>query len=363
MYVQCLQLTNFRNYSNSLFTFSPGVNILYGPNGVGKSSILEALYFLMTGRSFRSKQIKDLIKHDSSFFTIEAVFIKNGVEQSIKVSCKERGRYVAFHNTTKQSLSCLIGMLQGISMTIDDTALIKGGPVNRRQFLDLFLSQVDPLYLYYLKRYQKAMKQRNVLLKSKQYTSIGVWEYEMARAASFIVCKRHKAIEGLSKEALVLHKQLNPFYGFHIVYEQNSSLDVGLSYEEQVKQYLLQWEKCKQKDYFTGTTQFGPHRDDLTVYLNQKDVRYFASEGQLRSCITALHFSVWAYLKNFTQEVPIILMDDVGSGLDKKKENNLFKHLPSDGQVFLASPQEVSSAPFERVPNVLEILENQYVVV
>src|SRR5579885_1832498 len=156
-----LVLRNFRNYREAHVQFSPGVNLIHGRNAEGKTNLLEALYFLSTGRSFRTSRLDELILKGERFFFLEAVFIKDGIEQTLKVSFDGTSRHLQLNATVYRGFLHLLGLLPHILYTPEDTDLIRGGPNERRRFLDLHLAQIDPLYVHHWLRYNRAMKQRN----------------------------------------------------------------------------------------------------------------------------------------------------------------------------------------------------------
>src|ERR1700722_9327244 len=167
MFLQSLYLRNFRNYDEAHFDFSPQVNRICGPNAVGKTSLLEAIYFLMAGCSCRNASTFELIKHGADFFHIQACLVKHGVEQWLKIFFSRHKKKILYNETPLPSLSCLLGILKGCVLSPDDADLVKGPPLLRRQFLDMQIAQCDPLYVHYLTRYNQAIQQRNCLLKQK----------------------------------------------------------------------------------------------------------------------------------------------------------------------------------------------------
>src|ERR1700733_6779079 len=199
MYLHSLYLKNFRLYTEKSVAFAPNVNVIIGPNASGKTTILEAIHLLMTGRSFRTSQIKELIREGTDSFYTEVTFIKHHVEQSLKLSYKGNERKIIYNQTILQSSSGLLGLLQGTVLTPNDASLVKGQPGFRRQFLDMQLSQADPLYVHHLSRYYRAMAQRNHLLRAKTTHSIEMWEKEMVNSGVYLVESRAQAIAELSE--------------------------------------------------------------------------------------------------------------------------------------------------------------------
>lgn len=330
----CLQ--QFRSYKEANFSFSPGINIIYGQNGIGKTNLLEAIYYLMVGRSFRPGMGQDLIQNGASSFYLEAIFSKHEVEQKICLYSAGKERKIIYNNTTLPSISHLLGLIQGVIMTPDDVLLIKGSPAIRRQFLDLQLIQADPLYLHYLTRYTKAMGQRGQLLKQKKTHSIEVWEQEMAEAAVYIIQKRKNIIE-------TLRERCNSFYSYLTETTESLSLTYcsGVSACKngaEIKDYhLLQFSKNRPREFLFGYTLFGPHKDDFRVTINERDARLFASEGEQRSSVAALKVAEWEGLKLRADITPLCMIDDIGISLDNKRRERLLKSVANLGQVFITT--------------------------
>lgn len=329
-----IYLRHFRNYEEAHITFSPQLNYIYGENGQGKTNLLEAIYLLITGRSFRTHHLTDLIYFGTSNFYLEVHFEKNGVEQILKFSFDGKSR-VIFHNATPvPSLSTLLGLLNGVIISPEDYLLIKGGPTARRQFLDLQIACETPLYLHHLSRYVRAMKQRNTLLRRRKLETIAIWEEQMAESAAYLTLKRHATIQELEKED-VMKNHIDPL---SLVYQTTAPLK---KQTEEIKTYFLkQYEKGRPREVEQGNTLTGPHRDDLLIRVDGKEARFFASEGQTRSCVTALRLAQWSRLKKMTGEIPLLCIDDVGISLDKERENQLYNQLESLGQVFITSPRK-----------------------
>lgn len=320
MHLRTLFLKDFRIYTEKRFELSPGINVIYGANARGKTSVLEAVYLLMTGRSFRTTQMRDLIRHGASAFYIEAVFEKHGIEQSLKMTFDGRDRKVFYNHTSCPTLSGLLGLLQGTVMVPDDVELVKGSPRFRRRFLDLQLAQADPLYVHHLTRYYRAMRQRNHLLRTHNVTTIETWEQEMAKAAAYLVVQRNQVVKDLQGTSCMVLAELS-----------DAQEEMSLSHKNPAPQcesdisafYCEQYHRMRNRELQLGNTLVGPHKDDLQILLKGKDARYFASEGQQRCCVSALRFAEWERLKHHSEESPMMLIDDVGISMDRVRRKKM----------------------------------------
>lgn len=313
MRLTSLFLRNFRNYEEVRLGFGPGVNYIYGDNGQGKTNLLEAIFLLITGRSFRTRHLAELIRFGEESFYIEGRFEKNGVEQVLKMQMFEGKRTVLHNHTPLSKLSSLFGLLHGTLLTPEDHQLIVGNPKMRRLFLDLQISQTHPLYLHHLSRYQRAMKQRNTLLRQKRREGIEVWEEQMGESATYLVKLREETIQEL---------------------DFPHTLTYLPSCRSNLAEKLAQG---RERDFILGITSAGPHKDDLSILMKERSARSFASEGQKRMMVAQLRFAEWKRLYQHIEEKPLLCIDDAGLSFDLKKEEALLASLAQFGQVFVTS--------------------------
>lgn len=336
-----IRLRNFRCHSEALFEFSPGINLICGPNAKGKTSLLEAIYLLIAGRSFRTAQLQELILFESPGFHVEAFFVKHGVHQSLSFHYSSEERRIHYNSTSLSSIANLIGLLPGVSVTPDDVALVKGSPMARRHFLDLQISQIDPLYVHHLTRYHRALRQRNILLRAKEISTIESWEAEMAHSAAYVTQQRSHALRELQEKAQRLHQMLSAEKEqLSLGYKPGVPVEGGLETIRQL--YLKQFVRYRPRELAFGATLTGPQKDDFAIALNQREARFFGSEGQQRSCATALRLAEWERVFDYAEVRPLMLMDDVGVSLDDARRSCLLNYTPNLGQVFLTTTQEIS---------------------
>lgn len=334
-----LYVHRFRPFEEAHFEFGPALNIIVGPNACGKTSLLEAIYVLMSGSSFRTSRLSDLVREGSEYFHLEAGYRKRGVKHRLKVTYSEKEKRVVDNNTISHGLGSLPGVLPGVVMAPEDISIIKGSPQSRRDFLDAQIAQVDPLYLHYQHRYQRSMRQRNVLLKHKQSAAIDGWEHEMAYAAAYLVQKRAETVNALR----ILGEEYYVSIGetsekLDMAYE---SIDCDHASQSAIAKYLIQqYSKQRPRELELGSTLTGPHRDDIIISINGQEARHFASEGQQRTCVAALQCAVWQRTWQETEEKPLMLVDDMGMGLDKARQGKLISHLCTLGQVFVTTTSD-----------------------
>jgi len=328
VHLKTLYLRNFRNYKEAIVHFSPRVNIFYGDNAQGKTNLLEAIYLIAMGRSFRTQQLSELISDGESFFFLEAEILRDKVTQRVKISFDGKTRHLQIDGNTHNTFSPLLGLLPSILYTPSDTELIDGSPAIRRRFLNLHLAQSDPLYVHHLTRYWRAMKQRNALLKAKKKESLECWEGEMDHAANYITKVRSEMVAELKLPLSTRSKYLSSDRESHELHLQIS----------QGKNYFQQLLRNRPREMDFGHTLIGPHRDDLTLLIEGKAARLFASEGQKKTAIAALRFSEWERLSCKTGCPPIMGIDDLSLHLDETRQTLLRDYLKSLGQVFITTP-------------------------
>lgn len=327
MILKTLRLHNFRNFNDEVIEFNPSLNIICGGNAQGKTNLLEAIFLLSTGRSFRTFQLKDLIKHGEKYFLIEAEIVKDLVAQTIKIYFDETQKKIQHNSTLIPSFTSLLGIMQSVLHAPCDIDIISGLPNIRRRFLNLHIAQWDPLYVHHLARFSKALKQRNFLLKNPQ-ENIEIWEIEMAKSAAYLTEKRRKMLQELNSP-------LNDI--MQILSQKKES--IHLHYVSSISDnYLAQLEKSRKKDSILGVTQIGPHRDDFISYIDKKLLKLFASEGQKRTFTLSLRLAEYRLLSDRIKSLPLLSLDDFGSHLDEARQHELKALIQNLTQVFITLP-------------------------
>lgn len=328
MFLKSLYLRNFRNYQEAQISFCEKINVFCGDNGQGKTNLLEAIYLIATGRSFRTQFLSELIYDGAPFFFLEAEMEKDFVSQKIKISFDGKNRRLQCDASTYSSFTPLLGMLPSVLYTPRDVDLITGAPAERRRFLNLHLAQSDPLYIHHFTRFWKAMKQRNCLLRENQMQSLDCWEVEMGDSAGYIQKARKKMVEEL-KEPLERQSRLLAGGETHEIQLRSSASE----------NYIQQLQKNRLKEMRFGLTLTGPHRDDVTFLIDGKSAKLFASEGQKKTAVTALKLAEWELLSKRTKTSALIGFDDLSGSLDEKREKQLRSALDHLGQVFITTPR------------------------
>jgi DNA replication and repair protein RecF len=330
-YLKHLYLRNFRNYAEAEVQFSPNVNVIWGDNAQGKTSLLEAIHLLSTGRSFRSQHLSELIREGEHFFYLEGEVVLNQISQSIKLSFDGRVKRLEINSSVHSSFAPLLGSLPLVLHAPGDTELISGSPSLRRRFLNLHLAQSDPLYVHHLTRFWRAMKQRNCLLRNKTAEPIECWEDEMVRSAAYLHKMRSILIEELKTPLEIHGKVLSASLELHELRYHPSHPD----------DYLHQLRKNRHRERDLGMTLVGPHRDDLSFWIGGKSARIFASEGQKKTAIASLRLAEWDQLAHRLGHAPLMAIDDFGLSFDPSRQTLFHEKLALLGQVLITTPSPI----------------------
>ena len=352
MIVEGIRLINFRNYNNVGVGFSPGINILIGKNAQGKTNLLEAIYMCSTGRSFRTNRDREIInfQKDEAYVGTQLKIGERDKLTEIKLE-RDKTKRIKVNKIELKNYRELDTGLKVVLFSPEDLRLIKEGPNNRRNYLDMSISQIKPLYHYNLRRYNKILFQRNNLLKSFRFKGdlsglLDVFDMQLAKSGALIMLERNNYLKLLLKEATNIHTIIaNGKETLYIEYNSSVTIEETLS---QVETNLLEsLRKTRQKDIEVRTTEIGPHRDDFSILINGVDSKTYASQGQQRSIVLTLKLSEVEILKKDTGYYPVLLLDDVYSELDEDRRRYLTE-LFSRMQTFITTTDAVEINGFER---------------
>lgn len=358
MFLKSLYLRNFRNYKEALVEFSPGLNFIHGDNAEGKTNLLEAIFLVSSGKSFRTTKLNELCREDSASFTIAAEIEKQGVTQTIEIYCTGLEKQLKINATTYRSFAPLLGLLPHVLLTPEAIQFIQGAPLERRRFLDFHLAQSDPLYVHHYLRFAKAMKQRNQLLRIKEVSSIHSWEEIMSHSAAYLITERKKAVEDLEPRVQEALSQLSKAKeNLNLRYKPAMTLpEKSEDLQGRVKYRL---EKLREKEFILGHTLTGPHRDDLELLVDGREARDFASEGQKRSCLAALRLAEWTRLRDLIEAPPLLSIDDFAVHLDTSRQTFLEQKISDLSQVFITSPHAPVGKMADQAGKVFQVVSGE----
>lgn len=347
MFIKKLTIQHFKNHPFREFDFSSQINCFVGNNGVGKTNILDALYYLSVGKSFLNNSDSQNIAHQQDFFTIEGMIFNDDKEDIIKIAqSKDSRKIIKKNDKTYKKMAEHIGYLPSVMISPYDQNLISDGSESRRKFLDAMISQIDNEYLFNLIQYQKTLQQRNALLKNfakNRYfdaDSLEIYNEPLINFGQKIYEKR----KVFSQDIL---PSLQHFYSIisnhkeEICIEYQSDLDQ--SFEDILRENL-------DKDRILTYTSKGVHRDDLVFEMNGQGIKKIGSQGQQKTFLIALKLAQMNIIKSKTQKTPILLLDDIFDKLDDLRVAQLIELVNQEhfGQIFITDTHK------ERTENVVK---------
>jgi DNA replication and repair protein RecF len=342
-------VADFRNICSVHIEPGERFNLLYGLNGQGKTNLLEAIYLLGSPRSFRTARLPELVRHAEQRAQIMGAVESGGIQNTLRLIIETAGRKVEIDGKAVHKASELHGKLNAVVFSPDDTGMVRMGPESRRRYLDRAVYMGDIGYLHCWHSYQRILKQRNHLLKSSDRTGLDIWTEKLAETGAEVIERRLRFIA-------VLDGKLQKYYGTIAGAGEASSLSyhpdgVRSTEREYIREELLELFKRQQRsDERYGTTTAGPHRDDLTLELNERPLKAFGSQGQQKSFVLALKMAEMDNLQDIFGEAPLLLLDDMSSELDARRNQNLMEFLMTrEIQVFITtterSPALLATAP------------------
>lgn len=324
MILKSLELANFRNYEELNISFDKGTNILYGDNAQGKTNILEAIYVSATTKSHKGSKDKEIINFDKEEAHIRTYLEKENVETRVDMHLrKNKSKGIAIDGQKIKKAADLMGLLNVVFFSPEDLSIIKDGPAERRRFADMELCQLDSFYLYNLNHYNKIIGQRNKLLKDMYFQpelkeTLNIWDSQLVSFGSKIIERREQFVKQLGDIIFDIHKKLSGGKEeLVIAYEPDVSIE---DFEKQMKYN-------QDKDIRLKQTTTGPHRDDFSFVVNGVDIRKYGSQGQQRTAALSLKLSEIELVKKISKDTPVLLLDDVLSELDSKRQNYLLNSI------------------------------------
>jgi len=344
MNVKKLNLTNFRNYIAFSSNFSDSTNIFIGKNAQGKTSILESLYVLGLTKSHKLNKERDLIRIGTEYAKINALINLNDKDIELDIVVSKAGKKAKYNQIELERLSDYIGILNVVMFAPEDLDLVKGNPQTRRKFLDLELGQISKEYLYNLQNYRKILKQRNDLLKTLQTKKdndlllLDIITDQLVGFMEMIVKQRQEFLEIIKKHADRIYKNISSS-------EDNFVIKYLPSIKKDFKKELS---NKYQYDIITGTTNLGIHRDDIEFFINKTPIKTHGSQGEMRTAVLSIKLALIDFIHQFTNNYPILLLDDVLSELDKDRQNSLLEYIKDKTQTFITST-DINEINTERI--------------
>ena len=336
MNITKIKLENFRNYSKQEIEFNNGINVIYGGNAQGKTNILEAIFLCSMGKSFRTTRDKDLIKLNESYTKINIEYEKSDRTGRIEYFIGDK-KNVLVNGVKLNKLSQLLGNINSIIFSPDDIEVLKGAPQKRRKFLNMMISQLRPAYLFNLNAYNKTLEQRNnylrqIKLENKPEEMLEIWDEKLATHAQIIYTYREEFVEKILSKIIDIHKNIT-----------DSKEVINIVYKSEFinkEDFIKKLKSARKKDILRGYTSVGVHRDDFEIYINNKNINLYGSQGQFRTSILSLKLSELYVIYDEIGEYPILLLDDFMSELDEKRRKKFVENI-TEAQVILTGTHKL----------------------
>lgn len=334
-----LKIQDFRNLKSQELLFSPGTNFIIGNNAQGKTSLLEAIFYLARLKSFRTNKPTELKNWDTDQFVVEAKIADRISDNHFSISQSGKNREITLNQKKITSLVDYLGKIKLVCFAPENIEIVKGDPERRRQYLDRHLVDLDKQYLKLIVNYNRALKSKKLLLKDNQANPVNLapWNKLLADYADKITKKRLKFIEELEKQLIKVYQEFASEDGEISLQLASKIKDQGYQTVAEINQHL---NKIAPEEIKRRKAIFGPHLDDLQILINGQLARSFASQGQARSLTLALMFAVVDLIEADSDDSPLILLDDLDSELDPGRGERLFDFIFSKPrQVFISGTE------------------------
>lgn len=358
MIIKDLTLKSYRNYKQQNIVFCDQINNIYGRNAQGKTNIIEAIYVCVTGRSHRTIHEDELIRFQEKEAGIQLIFDNEERENSITIKLCHRSVKEVFLNEIKvKRIGELIGNLNAVMFCPENLSIVKEGPSERRRFIDIIISQIKPTYFYTLQKYNKILKQRNKILKENttrenKIKMLEIWDILLVETAKDIIYERAQSIKALSLHVNKNHTIISEGQeDLQIRYVPSFKADseVILRNKKAIEEvYYQQMKKNLFIDIEKNITNYGPHRDDFDIIINNSQLKTYGSQGQQRSAVLSLKLAEIDIIVSETDKMPVLLLDDVMSELDEKRRNIFMKQV-KNVQTFITSTERIDEINESRI--------------
>lgn len=326
MIIKYLELSDFRNYSEVHIDLSQNTNIFFGDNAQGKTNILEAVFLTGTTKSHKGSHDFEIISFGKEYGVIRALFNKNNIDYKVGIQLRrDKRKAISINGSSVKKAADLLGLINVVLFSPEDLSIIKSGPEKRRRFLDMTLCQIDKEYLFALSSYNKIINQRNKLLKNfnkraEISDTLDIWDDQLINYGTKVIKKREEFIIDINNIINNIHCNLSGNKDRFII-----------NYKKNIEEsdYFRKIKENRERDIIYKNTSLGPHRDDIDFNLKDIDLKKYGSQGQQRTAALSLKLSEIEIIKKYTDDTPILLLDDVLSELDMNRQRYLLNNLGS----------------------------------
>src|SRR6267142_4915361 len=364
MILDFVEVTNFRNLSGKVL-WGPGLNIIYGDNGQGKTNWLEAIHTLSRTKSFRTQRLQESIRFGEQTASIEGqVSVGEGLRRELRISLRENTKSVSV-NGKREPLARYLGLLQVFAFTADQLEVVRGTPEARRHFIDRGVASLRPAYVQTVSDYNKVIKQKNRILQDSSERELRLeetedllapWNEQLGRLGAEI----HKARMDYTER---INRALEPtlFEQSELQIRYASSLEGKGELDDYEALLRARLQLRVQSEVAAGRALVGPHRDDLSIHLAGREMRVYGSSGQQRSALLLLDLAAISVYNSCHNDYPVFLVDDVDAELDEKRIKRLLEYLEGRTQTFITTSKRSHLEGFLSKANVQEIVQGEAV--
>ncbi len=364
MRVKSFKAENFRNISRCDIKFTDGVNLIYGANALGKTNVIEGIYLFSRGRSFRTAQERDMVKYGEAGFRAAIEYDSRDGASTLEYASFGREKRRRKNGYPVKNMRELIADFKAILFHPDNLSLVKGGPEERRSFLNIAVAQYAPVYLSEYTGFSAVLENRNAILKNASKglyadeKELIAWSESMAEYAAYIYKARTEYLKKLEVYAKAIGLKISDGKE-EIELEYSSDIEIPSGDKEEIKkEYIRILTGSLDKEKTVGTTLYGPQRDDIIIKINGKPTRGFASQGQQRSIVLAMKLGEGEVLRDLYGEYPVFLLDEVLSELDEKRRSFVLESLEDKQTIITACECEEMK---HLANNLINIRDGEYV--
>ncbi len=336
MNITKLELLNFRNYTKKSFDNFSNLNIIIGKNGIGKTSIIEAIYLGSLAKSFKTNNELSIINENSDFFKVKVHYFDYGPKKNLEIFLDKKGKKTKINSKIQKRLSDFISQYRIILLSPDELKIIKSSPNTRRNYLNIQISQLNKEYIYYLNNYNNLIKNKNDYLKKLMLNSnldtryLDIIDEKIVDEGMKIYKFRKEYIDSINKYINDIFSKFVKNNNLYIKYISDYEIDDR-------DKLLKELKKNRRREINVGMTDFGIHRDDYDFIHNDRNSKEYSSQGLQKLIVLAMKISeVKIFIEDYNI-YPILLLDDLFSELDEKNRNNIFKSLDDKIQVFITT--------------------------
>lgn len=358
MYCKRIKVRDFRNIESAEVSFCEGVNALLGENAQGKTNLLEAIFYLSVGKSFREAHAAEIIRFGAPHAEIEVDFNDSSRDHNIKMLLfRDKHRKAEKNHVRIEKMSELVGSFRAVLFCPEHLSLIKDGPAMRRNYLDIAISRLYPIYMKTLQRYNYILKQRNALIKNAYADreafdmTVDLWSEQLAEAAAVISKYRYEFLKRVDVYVKECFSDMTGERESTEIYYLGSAKAEGDEYldiREIQKRYVELLSTSHDREISAGATLYGIHKDDIDIRLNGRSARLYASQGQQRSLALALKIAEGEICREEFGDYPVFLLDDVLSELDSTRRSYLLEKMDSK-QVIMSGCEDIAGKEIKKI--------------